>query len=335
MARFLDVLCGVNHTAPLLNVTRLLLLVASTGCGAVLARAAEGGVEGTVDAMNAPQTQQQALEIADSPEIQEATRLLAASATAGVIEGVRAELAGQGGQLDEQAEAALTTLGERTEEIMRKDIAPGAAAIVGRSVDRAFATAASPDNLERIRRVSAAAAEAAVTGMTTSMAATIRDDVVPAVPAAKDAARGMLVRAVADEEFKEALGAIAYEMSREAVLGSKGALDTIQREGEADGDAPMGALAKAFGVGAGILFGLFAAIAAVFVTLVVMVFRGSGQRKRLSQENRASERRTSDLIHMMMAAPGRTPAPKDGDGEKVGVLPPEEARLGAVGGARI
>lgn len=277
-----------------------LVLVSIAGCAPAISAGTKAGVKGSLQALNEKENQVALSEAVTSPEVQAALADVGESLTHGLVDALEEELRGA------NASELATGVGDRTESVIRDSIAPGVADVVKRSVEASLETAASEESLEHTRSIAAAATDAAVRSMTAALADGIREDIRPALAELDVELAPMATRALSDEELKQALGAIAYEVSREIVLGSEGALDTIQREQDPGGDGSFfGNLGTNLGIGWAALVAFVAALAIGLVALVILVVKGNAQRRHLERDSRHRESMMMALMNSVIGDPGR------------------------------
>jgi hypothetical protein len=205
-----------------------------------------------------------------------------------VIQGLSQELGPNAEDgLATTATSMMSRLGASTEEIMRENVAPGVAAVARETLNASLATAASDQNIERSQRIVGATTDAAVRAMTAALADGIRHDLVPAIGEARARAQPAAIQLLSDPAFHQALGSIVREVSREAVLGTEEALDTIGKNKDPNQDGSLlGGLATRF-AGATAIFLL---IGIVIVGLIVfLLVRQARSRRRAARE--AAQRR--------------------------------------------
>jgi hypothetical protein len=288
-----------------------------SGCAPAIAAGAGAGVEGSLETLNEKPNQVLLAEIATSPDMQAAVTDIGESLTHGIVNALQDEIgevaAGDGG------DALAAGVGDHTESIIRERVAPGVAEVVARSVEASLATASSEEGLEHTRTIAASAAQAAVRGMTAALAEGIREDIVPALSESDGGLSPMATRLLSDEEFKQAVGALAHEVSREIVLGSEGALDKIQREQDPGSDGNwISNLGAGLTASWAVLVAFVAALAIGFIALVVLLVKGNAQRRHLERDTREREHMVMELMHAVI-------------GERGGLTPAQRERLERAG----
>jgi hypothetical protein len=256
-------------------------MLGSVGCATTASRIAEGGVEGSLDALSQPESQRDAEKIATSDEIQNATEAISASVTRGILAGLTT--GDDGDKLREAAGSYMDDAGPRIEQLMREDIAPGVAAIVRQSVEASLATATSEENQARTREIVAATTHTAVRAATAALAEGIREDLVPAIAEIDTAAMD-------SRPVQTALGGIAHEVSRQAVLGSQAGLAEVQDTAErTDEPGLLGGLADQIAIGWATMIAFVVALALTLVVLIMLVIKGRSQRRHLEADARQRE----------------------------------------------
>ncbi len=261
----------------LLALLLLAALAACLGCAVPVIREASrqataGALDQGMGVLEDPRTRQRVAELMGTPEMQQAMRDVAAGFTNGVT-------------------GALTT-DEATQRIARLTslVAETAARA---AVDASLSEAASAENQRRMEEMASATAtaatHAAMQTMATEMAAimgelgpvvqtTMRDDVAPSV-------RDLFNSA----EIRGALGGAAYEMSRQAVLGSNEALAELEKRKQ-----KTGMIARVSGVVAQtswLLPLLLAVFLATIIVLAVWLARARAAARRYAE---GLEEHTSD-----------------------------------------
>jgi hypothetical protein len=229
-------------------------MLASTGCAVPTIREASrqataGALDQGLGVFEDERTRRRVTELMATPEMQQAMRDVAAGFTNGVTGAL---------STDEtmQRIALLTNV-----------VAATAARAV---VDTALAEAASADNQRRMETMAAATAtaatHAAMQAMSTEMVA-MAGELGPAVRTAMNEDVGPSVRNLfRSPEIRGALGGAAFEMSRQAVLGSNEALAELEQRKK-----KTGLIARASGVFAQSAWLLPLAFAVFLATIIVLV----------------------------------------------------------------
>lgn len=265
------------------------VVLSLAGCASMASSVTKGAVEGALGGLAQPQTQDDVEAIATSDEVQNAAEVTTASVTRGVVAGLTESVDSEA--LGETVSSYMDDAGPHIEAMMSENLAPGVAAIVRQSVDAALATAASEKNLARTQELVAATTRTAVRTATSALADGIREDLAPAISDIDtDAFKPAIAAAVGSDAVKTALGSIAYEMSRQTVLGSQAGLNQAQKHAEAtDEPGLLGGLAGKMAVGWAALVAFVVALALAMVVLVVLLLKGRSQRRHLQSDSRQRE----------------------------------------------
>ncbi len=268
----------------------LIVVLSLTGCASMASNVTKGGVEGALGALAQPQTQDEVEAVATSGEIQNAVEVTTKSVTRGVVAGLKEIVDAE--ELRDTVGSYIDGAGPRIETMMREDLAPGVAAIVRQSVDAALATAASEKNLARTQEIVAATTRAAVLAATSALADGIREDLAPAIADIDtDAFEPAIAEAVGSDAVKTALGGIAFEVSRQTVLGSQAGLNDAQKHAEAtDEPGLLEGLIGQMAIGWAALVAFVVALALALVVLVVLLLKGNSQRRHLESDSRQREK---------------------------------------------
>jgi hypothetical protein len=196
----------------------VLFLVSMTGCAPALesgARSATKGVAGgAAQFLGEPQNRQVLADTLGSPEMQRTVQEFAASVTRGVLEAATSN----GG--DEQSAAAARLAG----------------AVTRSAVDAVLAEVTTAANEQRLQELAALTGEAVSRGALRAMAAEMPEDVTPAMAGIVRGAIGPGLRsAFTDPDIRAAVGATAFELSRQAVFGTNDATAELERRKDKTG----------------------------------------------------------------------------------------------------
>lgn len=225
-------------------------------------------------------------------------------------------------------EGSLEALTEKENQVRLAEIATSPdvqestralAASVTEGLIEGFQQELEAPDLEQTRKIASATAAAAVRGMTSALAQGIREDIRPALAEADLALQPAVTRWLTDEQMRQAIGGMVHEVSREAVLGSEGALDTIARQ---KGDSGfLEGLAGSLSMGWAALVALLSALALTFVALIVLVIKGNAQRRHLERDSRQRENMMLELMRSFTGSgSGLTPEQR-ARAERVGLDP--------------
>lgn len=195
-----------------------ILLPALVGCAPNLQSAAKDVTQGAVPAaidssletLAEQRTRERVLELMSSPEMQKTLEAMATSFTKGATKVLTS---------DEMAKSSSE---------LASSIARTATRV---AVDAAMSEMASPENERRLTDLMTAATAAATRSAMVSMADELRRSLGPALG---DMVRDNVVPSIrgimTDPEARSIVGAIAFEASREAVLGSNDAMAELERK---------------------------------------------------------------------------------------------------------
>jgi hypothetical protein len=189
---------------PLLLCAIVASLPLSIGCAPSVAAAAKAATQGATDqtlqSLEDARVRQQILGIVRSPEMQATIQALASGVTKGVMGTVASDDAAK---RTEQLASAITETVTRT------------------AIDSVLSETTTRANEQRLQEVATLTANTAVRAAMSTMASELRQDVGPALGTMmrEDIApslRGLM----GDPEIRGQLGTAAFEMARQAVLGS-------------------------------------------------------------------------------------------------------------------
>jgi hypothetical protein len=252
----------------------LCLLTFEVGCGATIRSAAKDAtaaavptaVDQSLKAVQDPGVRERIVQVLGTPEIQKAIQELAASVARGASEGLT----------DEQAVAKTTQIASAL---------VAAATRVG--MDAALAEATSPENEQRIEQLATSAADAATRAAIRAMAAELPTTFGPAVATMmrEDVAPG-LRGLVSGPEMRDAMSRVAFELSRQAVLGSNQALAELEERKQKKG--LLERLTKMVATGGWVVWGLIGVLFSSILALVVALIRSREREKRFRSGSRAS-----------------------------------------------
>jgi hypothetical protein len=195
-----------------------LLLPALVGCAPNLQSAAKDVTQGAVPAaidssletLAEQRTRERVLQLMSSPEMQKTLEAMAASFTKGATKVLTS---------DEMAKSSAE---------LSSSIARAATRV---AVDAAMAEMASPENERRLTDLMTAATAAAARSAMVSMADELRRSLGPALG---DMVRDNVVPSIrgimTDSDTRSTMGAMVFEASRQAVLGSNDAMAELERK---------------------------------------------------------------------------------------------------------
>jgi hypothetical protein len=287
-----------------------LLLPTLVGCAPNLQSAAKDVTQGAVPAaidssletLAEQRTRERVLQLMSSPEMQKTLEAMATSFTKGATKVLTS---------DEMAKSSS----ELTSSIAR--------AATRVAVDAAMSEMASPENERRLTDLMTAATAAATRSAMASMADELRRSLGPALgDVVRDnvapSVRGMMT----DPETRSTVGAIAFEASREAVLGSNDAMAELERKRN-----KQGTLARLSGLleHTELLLG-FVVVAVCAIVGLLVAF--------LSTRSKLKHARLAEVVDGTSAAPPRRGQQEDEDVEiqkNKGAPGSSSARPGAAG----
>jgi hypothetical protein len=229
----------------------------SVGCSPTLESAGKAITNGVVPSaiesglttLEEERTRQRVLALMSSPEMQKTIETLAKDVTRGVTEGI-------GIQSDD--------LAKRSSELAA-NIAATATRV---AMDAAMSEIASPANEKRLAEVLSVATAAATQSAIQAMASELPRSLGPAIAEMVRRDIAPSVRGLAsDAETRSAVGSIAFEASRQAVLGSNEALAELEQKHHKQG--LLAHLSGVFSEGGAVLAVLVAVGFAAFVALLV------------------------------------------------------------------
>jgi len=288
-------------------------LACATGAERLVRSGVEGGVEGTLKALNDPKNQQLLKQLLHDPDIQQAAHDLTEAITGGALDGLTEEQRMR--RVREASDAYIRTVSAAVGKALNEDITPAMTRTVESVVGGAVAAALRPENKERARSFIDGVTRSLVTAATSSAAQGLRDDLGPALnkviaedlgPALQQMIQdnlGPALRKVIAEDLKPAMqealggvdgGAVAgmtRELTKQIVLGVNDGMSelglSLSPNDKNGGLGMLGWLA--------IVLGLVAAI------LTILLVRTILTRRALTQERQRSERMLLDVLHAIQS----------------------------------
>ncbi len=223
----------------------LLCILLSTGCahtaGAVGAevagQATPAAIGGAVEAMEDPDLRASLVELAGTPEVEQASARLIARLTDGALASLGDE--DRAKRIGEAADLYVADLARSVGKAMHGAIGPEIVGIVSRSVDASLTRALSDDSLGRI----GGAIDVLTRRTLSTLATALRDDLRPALVVMLREDIGPAIRdGLEDARTREANGATTRVVTREVMLGMQDAFERIDARHEAG--LGLGARAK-------------------------------------------------------------------------------------------
>lgn len=240
------------------------------------AAAATSGVEASANELRDPRTRQAISELLRSPELQAATRDLAANVTEGAVNGLTQEQ--QAERIQEFSRQYVLTLSSALAEALGRDLPRESAAVAAAFTDAALRSAMSSQHRAEMEALSGAIGRAA----SQAIAQGIREDVGPALREvlAHDVGPG-LGGMLNDSTLDAALDRTARSLSRQVSIGVQDAV-------------PSG--------GPSVLFMIFL-VAAGFciVAAIALLIWSLRLRSRLREEHLEMERREAGIVLLAKA----------------------------------
>ena len=227
----------------------LTLITTVTACAPTAKSASEGATQGATQTLAQPETRQQMAEFLASPEMQKAIQDLSKDVTTGVTEGMASdEAAGR----TQKLAAAIADTAARA------------------AVNATLSEMSSPANQRRVKELTATADTVVSSSMRTmadeiprtigpAVATMVRDDLAPSLRGLADA-----------PQLRAAVAQMAFEVSRQAILGSNEATAELNQQKPKKG--AIAQLSSAVGQ-SGVLLpvGLLVLLALVVALLVVVL----------------------------------------------------------------
>jgi hypothetical protein len=248
------------------------LLTFEMGCGATVRSAAKDATAAAVPtamdqglkAVENQTSRDRIAEVLGTPEIKKAIQELAASVARGASEALT----------DEQAVAKTTRIASAI-----------AAAVTRVGIDEAVGEAASPKNQDRIDQLATSATVAATRAAIGATAAELPSTLGPAIATMvrEDVAPG-LRGLVSGPEMRDAMSRVAFELSRQAVLGSNQALAELEERKQKKG--LLGRLTKIFAAGSWLVWALVGVLLSLILALVTALVRSRERERRFRSGSR-------------------------------------------------
>ena len=284
----------------------------ATGAEHLVRSGVEGGVEGTLKALNDPKNQQLLRQLLNDPDLQKAAHDLTEAITGGALDGLTDEERMR--RVREASDAYIRTVAAAVGRALNEDITPALTRTVESVVGGAVAAALRPENRERARSFIDGVTRGLVTAATDSAAQGLREDLGPALnkviaedlgPALQQMIQdnlGPALRKVIAEDLKPALqGALGVDNA--AVAGMTRELTKQIVLGVNDGMSELGMSLSPNDKngGLGILGWLAIVLGAVAAILAILLVRTILTRRALTQERQRSERMLLNVLYTIQA----------------------------------
>lgn len=262
----------------------LSLPLSLSGCAGTLHNSgkevASGAVEGSLEEVSEPSTQQMLADTLNNPEVVEAMSNLTQAAASGVLDGLTEPE--RAVQLQRATDAVVAHLGQAFARSLDEDIRPVLAKTIAQSVQMSLAAALGPEAQERVEGLAFAAARGAMQGIDEGMT-------------------GMQLAGLTGP-----VGQMARMAGREATLGVQDAVQ-IAAEREERGAQADGQVLAAVGESADALLGASPWLIVLVALLVVAAVAGIAwwairARRRQAQQRRETEQAISALNAALRAA---------------------------------
>ena len=285
----------------------------ATGAEHLVRSGVEGGVEGTLKALNDPENQQLLRRLLHDPDIQQAAHDLTEAITGGALDGLTDEERMH--RVREASDAYIRTVAAAVGEALNEDITPALTRTVESVVGGAVAAALRPENKERARSFIDGVTRSLVTAATDSAARGLRDDLGPALnkviaedlgPALQQmiqANLGPALRKVIAEDLKPAMQDALADVDGGAVAGMTRELTKQIVLGVNDGMSELGLSLSPNdkNAGLGLLGWLAIVLGAIAAILGILLVRTILTRRALTQERQRSERMLLNVLHTIQA----------------------------------
>lgn len=294
-------------------VFALAFLAADTACamGAerIARKAVPGALEGATDFVEEDRKRLERL--MSSPEIQEATRSLAAALAGGMLDGMTEEQRMQ--RLQSITTGYIDAVSKSVAKSMKEDIGPGVTAAAQQAVDGVLGSALSPTNRRNAAAMADAVTRSAVSAMMAASGKGLREDLGPALSEVMDEDLGPALErmiavhvgpalrdAIGDDVIPQ-VGEVSREVSRQIVLGAADAFRELQMRDQISGysESFWGRLDSTLHKGLG--FGTIIAwiLGLVVLGLGILLARTIYIRRHIEQEQRRSERMLLGIVRGM------------------------------------
>lgn len=260
-----------------LALSSLCLSVGVAGCGAALhssgEHAAQGVVEGTVEGVQAPETQRALADVLSDPGIEAGVRSLSAAAAAGVVEGFSD--VERAAHLRAGLEGLVSHLTAALSRDLRRELQPAIAETVAKSVELSIERALGPEARGNAEAMAAAVARGALRGIDEGMN---------------------------DADFGSLSGA-TRALSRDATLGFQDAVTASASHRAATGDERGNVLAAVGEAADATLtlapWVLLALVLASVALALWLVLRARRRRRQRCAEDRATEAALASALHAL------------------------------------
>lgn len=281
----------------------------------------QGGLEGTLAALDEPRNQVLLRRLLQDPDIQRAARDLTAAITGGALDGVSEPERVR--RLGEASDTYIRTVSAVVGEVLSEDLSPAVTASVEDLVAGAVNAALRPENRRHARSFVDGVTRTMLTAFTQSTARGLRDDLGPALglvvadelgPALEQVVEnnlGPAVRRVLEREFHPAVqdafggedggaaGRFARVLTKQIVLGTNDGMSEL-------GMSPSPNKKDGLGMMGWLPIGLGALLLLLSLLLVRLLLNG----RALARERARSEELLLGILHALQADgfdPNRAP----------------------------
>lgn len=290
------------------------LLACATGAERLVKQGVEGGVAGTLEALNDPHNKQLLRQLLQDADIRDAAHDLTEAITGGALDGLTEDERMR--RVREASDAYVRTVAASVGKALNEDVTPALTRTVESVVGGAVAAALRPENKERARSFVDGVMRSLILATTGSAAQGLRDDLGPALnkviaqdlgPALQQVIQdnlGPALRKVIAEDLKPAVqdafsgidgGAAAgmtRELTKQIVLGVNDGMSelglSLSPNGKNGGLGTLGWLA--------IVLGIVAAILTILLVRTVLT------RRALTQERERSERMLLNVLYTIQSS---------------------------------
>lgn len=286
----------------------------ATGAERLVKEGVQGGIVGTLEALNEPRNKQLLRQLLHDPDIQEAAHDLTEAITGGALDGLTEDERMR--RVREASDAYVRTVAASLGKALNEDVTPALTRTVESVVGGAVAAALRPENKERARSFVDGVMRSMVLATTASAAQGLRDDLGPALNKVIAQDLGPALQQVIQDNLGPALRKVIAEDLKPAVQDAFGGVDGgavagMTREltkqivlGVNDGMTELGLSLSPSdrNGGLGVLGWLAIVLGFVVAILVILLVRTILTRRALTQERERSERMLLNVLYTIQTA---------------------------------
>ena len=296
------------------------LLACATGAERLVKQGVEGGVAGTLEALNDPHNKQLLRQLLQDADIRDAAHDLTEAITGGALDGLTEEERMR--RVREASDAYVRTVAASVGKALNEDVTPALTRTVESVVGGAVAAALRPENARLARSFVDGVTRSTITAFMQSTAQGLRDDLGPALNLVLERDLGPGLQRVIEDNVGPALRKVIerdLQPMIEAALGGEegGAAGMFARDltrqivlGANDGMSELGiSLSPNSKDGIGVFGWIPIVLAGLLLLLSVLLVRMFMTRRAITQDRARSEEMLVNILRAIKSSdePGAVP----------------------------